>query len=212
MKKTTVLALALAAGCGGGKADDAKNVAAAVGAAASGQVQEAVDNAEKFRQERIARGDTVAMEYAALQGYLPERIEGLEPTGGPKGQRQAMAGFSMAQAERTWAAAGQEGVTPEVSVAIVDFGGTQQGYAMLAAPLFMGFSREDDHEKVGSVKVDLANSGAWEEFDKDNKNAKFTVVTQYRYVITVQARGFGEDKSALAKSVALDVAAKFKGK
>lgn len=44
-------------GCGS-KADDAKNAIEAVGAVASGEVQDRVDEAEKFRQDRIARAAT----------------------------------------------------------------------------------------------------------------------------------------------------------
>ncbi|MCC7134073.1 MAG: hypothetical protein IT352_15555 [Gemmatimonadales bacterium] len=203
----------LLVGCGS-KGDDAKNAIAAVGAVASGDVQDRVEEAEKFRQDRIARGDTVAMAYSDLQKYLPESVAGLEPDGDPSGQSQSMAGFSMSQTERRWVGPeGPEGSSrPEVKVSIVDFGGSQQGYAMLAAPLLMGFSREDDQEKVGSVKMDLAHTGGWLELRKDTKNVAFTAVTRYRFVIKVEAEGFGEDKSDLARSVAEDVARKLSDK
>lgn len=198
-------------GCGS-RADDAKNAIEAVGAVASGEMQDRVDEAEKFRQDRIARGDTVAMSYTDLQAYLPEEVTGLEPSGGPSGQSQAAAGFSMSQTERRWV--GPEGANgqPEVKVSIIDFGGSQQGYAMLAAPLLMGFSREDDQEKVGSVKMDLAHTAGWLELRKDTRNVAFTAVTRYRFVIKVEVEGFGEDKSDLARSVAEGVARKLSDK
>lgn len=202
----------LLVGCGS-KGDDAKNAIAAVGAVASGDVQDRVDEAEKFRQDRISRGDTVAMAYSDLQKYLPESVAGLEPDGDPSGQSQSAAGFSMSQAERRWIGPeATDGARREVKVSIVDFGGSQQGYAMLAAPLLMGFSREDDQEKVGSVKMDLAHTGGWLELRKDTKNVAFTAVTRYRFVIKVEAEGFGEDKSDLARSLAEDVARKLADK
>lgn len=201
------MVVGLVVGCGG-KGDDAKNAIAAVGAAASGEIQERVEDAEAFRKERIARGDTVAMPYTDLKAYLPESVADLEPSGNPTGQSQSMAGFSMSQTERRWVGAEGANGRPAVKVSLIDFGGTQQGYAMLAAPLMMGFSREDDHQKVGSVKMDLPHTGGWIEFQKESKDVKFTAVTRYRYVITVEADGFGEDKTELARSLAESVAKK----
>ena len=95
---------------------------------------------------------------------------------------------------------------------IVDFGGTQQAYAMMAAPLLMGFSQEDDHRKVGSLQLDVAHTAGWQEYDKDSKDAKITAVTRYRYVITVEARNQPEDRTAMVKRLAESVAKNFEGK
>jgi hypothetical protein len=205
------LTLSVLVGCGG-KSDDVKNAMAAAGAVAGGQLQETVEDAEKFRQDRIARGDTVAMSYEELKAYLPESVDGLEAEGDPKGESQAMPGFSMSTTRRTWKGPGKDGGQAEVEVTITDFGGTAQAYGLVAAPMFMGFSREDDSQKVGSVKMDLAHTGGWQELDKKNGDAKFAAVTRYRYMITAEADGFGEDKTDLLRSVVEDVAKKLKDK
>ena len=117
------------------------------------------------------------MAYGELQKFLPSSVDGYTAKEAPAGSQQSMAGFSMSQTEQTWVkAAGADGNTPEIKVSIIDFGGTQQGYTMLAAPLMMGFSQEDAHRRVGSTKVDVPHAGAWEEFDKDNKSAKITAI------------------------------------
>lgn len=213
LKATAALGVTLAlVGCGG-RGDDTRNALAAVQAVASGRVQDAVEDAEQFRKDRIAKGDTVAMSYKDLQGFLPEKVDGLNAQGDPTGQSQAMAGFSMSQAEQTWVGeARADGSTPEVEVTIVDFGGTQQGYAMLAAPVMMGFSREDDQQRMGTVKIDLPHTAGWEEFQKASKDTRFTAVARYRYLITVETRQFGEDKSDLARSIAEGIAEKFADK
>lgn len=210
-----ILVTTVVVGCGS-KDDSTPNaVRAMVEAAGSApRVEAAMEQAERFRQDRIARGDTVAMPYADLKAFLPGEIEGYTAEGGPSGSQQAMPGFSMSQTQQTWVRSGDAGggPTPEIEITLVDFGGTQQGYAMLAAPVLMGFSQEDDHRRVGSVSIEVPHTGAWEEFDKDSKDAKITAVARYRYVITVEARNHGDDQSAMVKRLAAEVARKFEGR
>lgn len=208
-----ILAL-MVVGCGK-KADETQNALNAVAqvAGASGRLEKGAKEAEQFQKDRVARGDTVAMPYADLQKFLPSSINGYTAKEAPAGSSQSVTGFSMSQAEQTWVGTvGPDGTTPEIQITVVDFGGTQQGYAMMAAPLMMGFSQEDAHRRVGSTKVDVPYTGGWEEFDKDSKNAKITAITRYRFVITVEARNKGEDQSAMVKSLAEEIAKKFDGK
>jgi hypothetical protein len=207
------VALSISLAACGKKADDVKNAISAVQAVASGKVEEGLKDAEKLQQERVAKGDTLAMPYADLKNFLPTDVSGYTASGSPEGSSQNMAGFSMSQTRQRWTGpAGADGSTPEVEVSLVDLGGTQQGYAMMAAPLMMGFSQEDDHHKAGSVKVDLPYTAGWEEFNKDSKDAKFTAVTRYRYMITVEARNQTEDQSKMVRSIAEEIAKKFEGK
>jgi hypothetical protein len=101
---------------------------------------------------------------------------------------------------------------PTIAVSIVDFGGTQAAYGMMALPMMMNLSQEDAHHRMQTLKVDVPYTWGSEEFNKDDKTAKVTLVTRYRYVISVEVRNHGEDKSAMAKSLAEDVAKKFEGK
>ena len=211
-KPAVVAALALVvAGCGG-KTDDAKNAASAIAAVTSGAAQAGLQNAEKFQQARVAKGDTVAMAYTDLQKFLPASFDGYTAEA-PSGSSQSMGGFSMAQAEQTWKGpAKADGSTPEIQVTLVDFSGTQQAYGMMAAPMLSGFKQEDAHRRAGSVKVGLADTGAWEDFNKDNSDAKITMVTRYRYMVTVEARNQGEDRSKMVLDLAESIAKKFDGK
>jgi hypothetical protein len=209
-------ALVLAvAGCGKKKVDETQDAIGAMAAvaAAGSKLEEGAAEAARFQKERVAKGDTVAMPYAELQKFLPASIGGYQPREEPSGSQQAMAGFSMSQTERTWTKdTAAQGVSPEIHVSLVDFGGTQQGYAMLAAPMMMGFSQEDAHRRVGSTKIDVPNTGAWEEFDKDSKDTKLTAIARYRFVITIEARNHGADQSAMVKRLAEEIATKFEGK
>ena len=197
------------------KADDAKNALSAIKAAAevASNAGAAQNEAEKFYNERKAKGDTLAMPYADLQKFLPSAPDGYKAAEEPGGSSQSMGGFSMSQAEQTFnAPAGADGNTPNIKVTIVDLGGTQAAYGMMALPMMMDLSQEDAHHRMKTHKMDAAYSWASEEYDKDSKDAKTSIVTRYRYMVTVEARNQSADQTAMVRSLAEDIAKKFEGK
>jgi len=214
------LGLGIAAGlvlaaCGD-KAQEAGNAVSALGQAANAAtaMQNSQEEAEKFYQERREKGDTVAIAYSELQKALPPSPNGYTPSGEPSGSSQSMGGFSMSQAEQDYSgpAGAAEGNAPSIHITIIDFGGTQAGYGMLAAPMMMAFSQEDAHSRTRTITIDVPYTWGSEEYNKDSKTAKVTAVTRYRYVITVEARNQADDQSAMAKSLAEEIAKKFEGK
>lgn len=210
---TIVTGIALV-GCGE-KAQEAKNAANALQAVATAAttMQDNQQEAEKFQAERRSKGDTLAMGYADLQKYLPSAPDGYKADEEPGGSSQSMAGFSMSQAEQTFSRpADAEGNAPSIHVTIVDFGGTQAAYGMMALPMMMNLSQEDAHRRMRTLKMDAPHTWGSEEYDKDSKDAKVTAVTRYRYAITVEARNQASDESAMAKSLTESIARKFDGK
>lgn len=208
-----VAALALI-GCGD-KAREAGNALGALGQAAKAatSMAESAQEAEKFYKERQEKGDTVSISYTELQKYLPSSANGYAPAGEPSGSSQSMGAFSMSQAEQTYSGpSGADGNAPTIEITIVDFGGSQAGYGMLAAPMMMSFSQEDAHSRTRTLKMDLPYTWGSEEYNKDNKTAKVMALTRYRYVITVEARNQADDQSAMAKSLAESIARQFEGK
>lgn len=216
MQKRVFLMAAGLAICGcGEKAQDAKNTANAVSALAqsAGKIEETATEAEKFYKDRQAKGDTVAMPYADLQKMLPSAPSGYKNKEDPSGTSQTMGAFSMSTAEQTFEQpAGADGRVPTIKVSLVDFGGTQGAYSMMALPMMMNMSSEDAHHRMGTLKMSQAYTWASEEFNKDDKTAKVTAITRYRYAVTVEATNQSADQSALVKSVAEDVVKKFEGK
>jgi hypothetical protein len=209
-----VLAALALAGCGE-KTQEMKNAANAMEAASkvASNLAASQGEAEKVYADRKARGDTLAMPYADLQKLLPSAPDGYKAAEEPGGSSQSMGGFSMSQAEQTFTqAAGPDGNTPSVKVTIVDLGGTQGAYAMMAAPMMMDLSQEDAHHRMKTHKMDAADSWAAEEYNKDSKEAKVSIVTRYRYMVTVEARNQGSDQSAMVMKLAEEIARKFAGK
>ena len=212
-------ALSLVVGLGivgcGEKAQDFRNAANAlqVAAGAGSKIGEAQKEAEKFYNDRKAKGDTVSMPYAELQNYLPSPPTDYAAAEAPSGSSQSMGAFSMSQTEATFnKPAGADGTAPSIKVGIVDFGGTQAAYGMMALPMMMNMSQEDAHHRMQTLKIGLPYTWGSEEYNKDDKSTKVTLITRYRYVISVEAMNQGEDKSAMAKSLAEAIAKKFDGK
>lgn len=209
-----VVAGVLLVGCGQ-KAQDARNAMAALQQVATGAAGLEANQAEfaKFYKERIEKGDTVAVAYTELQKRLPSAPDGYTAAEEPGGSSQSMGGFSMSQAEQKFTMpAGADGNAPTIEVTLVDFGGTQAAYGMMALPMMMNVSSEDAHHRMSTIKVDIPYSWASEEYNKDSKEAKVAIVTRYRYLVTVEARNQAEDQSEMVKRLATDLARKFEGK
>lgn len=210
-----VVAGLMLAACGD-KAREAGNAVSALGqtANAATAIQQSQEEAEKFYQERREKGDTLAVPYTELQKALPTSPNGYAPSGEASGSSQSMGAFSMSQVEQNYSAPGgaAEGNAPSINITIVDFGGTQAGYGMLAAPMMMAYSQEDAHSRTRTIKIDVPYTWGSEEYNKDSKTAKVTALTRYRYVITVEARNQPDDQTAMAKSLAEEIARKFEGK
>lgn len=210
-----LVAGALLFGCGK-KAQETQDAATALKeiAEAGTQVEGAQKEAEQFQKERQAKGDTLAMPYAELQKFLPSAPDGYSQTAEPGGSSQNMTGFSMSQAEQSFEKpAGPDGTVPSLHVTIVDFGGTQTGFGMMALPMMtMNLSMEDAHQRMRTLKLDAPYTWASEEYNKDNKTAKFTAVTRYRFMITVEARNQPDDQSNMVRGVGEGLVAKFAGR
>jgi len=210
---TVVAGLALI-GCGE-NAEEARNAmdAAQELARAAPGIAEGQDEAERFYQERREQGDTVAMGYAELQTFLPSPPSGYELAGEPEGFSQSMGSFSISQAEQTYTKpADADGNAPSLQVTLVDFGGSEVGYGMMALPMMMNISQDDAHQRMRTLTMDTPYTWASEEYDKDSKDAKVTAVTRYRYLITAEASNQTEDQSQWLKDLVEDIARTFAGK
>jgi hypothetical protein len=193
----------------------AKNAIEAVGqlAKATSTFETANAEAAKFQADRKTRGDTISMSYTALQAFLPDAPPGYKKSDEVGGSSQRMSGWSMTDADQDYYLEGApDGTRPTIHVKLVDFGGTQTGYGILAMPMMIDMQQEDAHSRTATVKLGPAFTWAREEFDKDNKDAKMMAVTRYRYLIEVEAMGHGTDLMPLVKSLTENVVRKFEGK
>ncbi|MEO5928444.1 MAG: hypothetical protein ABIR47_00805 [Candidatus Kapaibacterium sp.] len=211
--KKVLLVIALAAVCAscGGKIDELKKgIDAAQQLSKAGKaIEEGQADAKKMAADRATKGDTVAMPFKDLEGYIPTSIPGYKVEGEPSGMSNSGAtGSTMSQASQKFVSESGDG--SHLTVMLVDAGGSEaaNAYAGLAA---MGINSEDAHQKIESIKLDPTTSGV-ATFDKDNKNSTVAVVTRYRYMVTVTTEGGKEDETGKLKDAVSEIAKKFDGK
>ncbi len=201
---------ALIAGCGEKAQEMKKSIDAMQQLAKNAeQITESANEGEKVYQERVAKGDTVAIPYKELQAFLPGSISGYTAAD-PTGSQQSMPGFSMSVAERTWTS--ESNPEASIKVTITDLGGTQGAYGLAGLPLMMAFNSEDDHQKTESLKLDVPTTAGSAVFNKDSKSAKVIMGTRYRYLINLESNGSQDDHTKLLTDLGIDVAKKFEGK
>jgi hypothetical protein len=213
MKKLILAVICAAAVCAscGGKIDEMKKAADAMEQLSKKgeEMSNAAEEGEKIYKERAAKGDTVAMPYKDLEGFLPSSINGYKLDGEPSGSQQSMTGFSISQAEQNWV---NDAGDARIKVQIADWGGTQTSYGMASAALAMGFNAEDDKQRTESLKLDIPTTNGVATFNKLDKSASVLVGTRYRYLITLSSTGAKDDQTAMLKDIATEVAKKFEGK
>jgi hypothetical protein len=178
-------ALFLAMSCGGGKDDKPKTDIGIMDAKELAEnATEAMDESAKRREERRKRGDTLAMPYATLQGYLPE-VDGYTKRGGPKGSQMNMPGMgSWSQAEQEY-----ESGDKSIDVTMMDYNGAMGAFTGATALYSMGFSQEDDQRKSQSTDLGMKGVAAYETIYKQDQRAELVLVVGDRFLIQMDADG-----------------------
>lgn len=157
-------------------------------------VQEKMDESQKKIEERKKRGDTLAMNYKDLQAYLPD-ISGYEKDGGPSGESMNGLGGSWSTASQRY-----KNGDKNIKVEIIDYNAAYQTFAGLTALYGMGFSREDDNEKMGAVDLGVAGVQGYETISKKEPNSKLTIVIAGRFITNIDCNGSND--SDFLKSIA----------
>ncbi len=210
MKNFTVIAfgaavLLLAGSCGGNKkpgvldaVTNAKDL--------SDKVADAQKSSQSKWDERKAKGDTMAMSYTDLEGYLPD-ISGYTKNGSPKGSQMNMPGmgsFSTAEQEYT-------NGDKNIKVSIVDYNAAYQAFVGATAVFKMGYSMEDDSKKQGSVDLGVKDVVAYQTIYKTNPQGDLALIAGDRFLIEINSHGSNDADllSSIAKGMKLgDLASK----
>ena len=172
----------------------------------SEKVKESVDASTGKMEARKAKGDTLAMPYKDLQGFLPE-ISGYTKEGEPKGSQMNMPGMG------SWSQAEQEYKNGDktIKVQIMDYNAAYQTFVGLTAMYKMGFSQEDGDKKQGSADLGIKEVSAYETIYKKEQKGELSVIAGDRFLIQIESEG-SNDPALLystAKSIKLaDLAAR----
>src|SRR5512133_2816291 len=158
MKKLIALAAfsVLLVGCGE-KFQEAQKAAEGLKAIAEAgnQMEKNNNEAETFMKERRAKGDTVSMTIDQIKAFLPTQIAGYKPKEEPSVSHADMGEFNYTTAEQTWVSTSGDTNNPaQIKVSVIDWGGTEGGYAMYALPLALKINSEDAHQRTATIKLD----------------------------------------------------------
>lgn len=147
------------------------------------KMEKDMNAAEKKREERRSKGDTVALNYKELQNYFPKSIDGY---GEPKlsGETTKMGMFSMSNAKAVYESQSEGGKKSRINIEIVDY---NENYGMYAAlTTFMtGYERENDQGFEKTFDPGIDNVWAMEKYKYDSKRAEVNYAVSWRFYISI---------------------------
>lgn len=155
--------------------------------------------AETRRQERVSRGDTIAMPYQELQKFFPASISGYTPDE-PEGSTFNMPPVSYSQASREYKTQGTDGTQNYVKITLLDYNQAHDMYIGLTALWQMGFSSETKDRKEMTFNTGFDNVAGYEVLDKSGKRATVNYGIAWRFFLTVEASN--QTSTDFVKSVA----------
>lgn len=164
------------------------------------QIQEAVDEAQKKREERRAKGDTLAINYKELQKYLPSP-SGYEKDGEPSGESVNMPGLgSWSKAEQRYKSGEKE-----LTVELMDYNQSELGYTAAAGMFGMNIQVENDSEKSGTFETGITGVKGYEQVYKKDNRADVTYTIANRFILTLHLNGSNDVEAlkSIAKSMSL---------
>ncbi|MCX7737080.1 MAG: hypothetical protein N2319_10235 [Candidatus Kapabacteria bacterium] len=183
----------------GEKVDELKKAAEMVQKAPemAKNMEQSANEAQAIREQRVKRGDTLAMHYEKLQTYLPASIPGYEAEE-PSGETMNYMGFSYSTASRRYVQKGGD-ISKEIEVQIIDYVAVESLY--LAATYWLsGFSRENAESYDKTFDPGIKNVFALDHFEKKDKRGEVTYGVGYRFLIKITGNHI--DNTDILKNVA----------
>lgn len=192
---TVAIATTLLIACGPKKTEEA------TGLAALEKLADNMKNGSDKVNERRAKGDTLALPYAELEKMLPASVGSYSKDGDPKGESVNMMGQSFSTASQNYKNGEQT-----LKVTVVDYNGVYSLLSAATAMMAMGFSVDNEEERIGPLKLGLDGVKGWEEFKKKDKRATVTMAVADRFLVTAEAEN--QENTDFVKDVvkSLDIA------
>jgi hypothetical protein len=164
------------------------------------QIADAMDEAKKKREERKAKGDTLAINYKELQKYLPAP-SGYEKDGDPSGESVSMPGLgSWSKAEQRFKSGDKE-----LNIELMDYNQSELGYTAAAGLFGMNIQVENDNEKSGTFETGIKGVKGYEQMYKKDNRADVTYAIANRFILTLHLNGSNDVEALknIAKSMNL---------
>lgn len=158
--------------------------------------QESILESNNLREDRIKRGDTLAMPYKELMNYLPEGIDGYEKAGEPKGNQVDMPGLG------SWSEVFQEYKNGDksITVKIADYNSAHGTLAGLTALYKLGMRVENEEKIEGVTDMGWEKVYANETVYKKHPKTQLVLVVADRFLINMESQG--DENKEILKEVA----------
>jgi hypothetical protein len=156
---------------------------------------------EARSEERRKKGDTLAIPYKELQGYLPQ-ISSYSTEEGPKGSQMNTPGMgSWSQAEQEY-----KNGDKSVNVTIMDYNAAHEAFIGLTSLYGLGMSYEDDDKKQGGADLGIKDVKGYETIYKKDKRAELALVVADRFIVNLKSEGENDEGflRGIAKSMKLE--------
>jgi hypothetical protein len=132
-------------------------------------------------EEKRQSGDTLAMPYETLKGYLPSTLSGykeVEVTGKEINEH----GMSWSHTKKKYVQGGQT-----MYITLADYNGAYGLYAGATMVLELpNVDNEDEHSE--SITVQLGSIKAWQSYKKQTKDAVLIMAINDRFLINIEAQ------------------------
>jgi predicted ribosome quality control (RQC) complex YloA/Tae2 family protein len=165
------------------------------------QMEKAVQDADKRREERRKRGDTLAMNYKDFQTYLPE-VSGYSREGNPEGESMSMAGMgSFSTATQRYGSGDKE-----IEIQLIDYNQSVMGYTAATAMFSMNMQIENDQERSGTFETGIEGVRGFQQVYKTEQRAEVMNAIADRFFLTIKSNGSNDAEALkqIAKSMKLD--------
>lgn len=160
-------------------------------------IEKSANEAEAIREQRVKRGDTLAMNYEKLITYLPSSIAGYEAEE-PSGESINVMGLSYSTASRRFVQKGGD-ISKEIEVTLIDYVAVESLY-MAATYWLSGYSRENAESYDKTFDPGIKNVFALDHFEKKDKRGEVTYGLGYRFLLKISSDGI--DNTDILKNVA----------
>ena len=198
------------AACGDDRPGSDANASSTVAAATN--MDSVAASAMRLQADRRMRGDTVPMDYSALQAMLPSAPDGYEADGVASGTASKAGGFGVTEVRQKFAGIPVPNVVrPRIEVAIADLGSSQIGVSMIAERMLAGTPAPDAEQRVRTRKLSIPYTWLSEEYYPQAHTAKLTAITRFRYIITVTAQLQPGDPTPMLADMVAQIATSFNG-
>jgi hypothetical protein len=137
---------------------------------------------EKRRQERRAKGDTIALATDKLVAFLPASLDGYQAEE-PETSSMEVPGMSTTTASRTFTSADKG----NVKVTLTDFNGAEGSYGIQALMFSIKIRTENKDMMSGTFQTNNELINGHEEFNKNSKNVTVIYGLGGRFILNIEA-------------------------